>query len=75
MFLLAVLNSRWAEKFIRVRGTPFRGGYLNCEIRFLRDIPIAELAPAASRMTASHIAELADAVRPHSPREAAASIE
>jgi len=62
MFLLGVLNSRWAEKFIRTHGTPFRGGYLNCEIRFLRDIPIAELESAPSRSTGARIAELAEAV-------------
>ena len=62
MFLLGILNSRWAERFTRTRGTPLRGGYLNCEIRFLRDIPIAELESAASRSTAERIAELAAAV-------------
>jgi hypothetical protein len=62
MFLLGVLNSRWAEKLIRTRGTPFRGGYMNCEIRFLRDIPIAEPGSAASRSACTRIAELAEAV-------------
>jgi len=38
--LLGVLNSRLADHWIRTHGTPFRGGYLNCEIRFIRDLPI-----------------------------------
>jgi hypothetical protein len=38
--LMGILNSNFADKLIRVRGTPFRGGYLNCEIRFIRDLPI-----------------------------------
>lgn len=39
-FLLGLLNSAFSEYWIRANGTPFRGGYLNCEIRFIRDLPI-----------------------------------
>jgi hypothetical protein len=38
--LLGILNSKLADHLIRAFGTPFRGGYLNCEIRFIRDLPI-----------------------------------
>jgi hypothetical protein len=38
--LLGILNSKIVDDWIRACGTPFRGGYLNCEIRFIRDIPI-----------------------------------
>ena len=34
LLLLGILNSKLAEHFIIAHGTPFRGGYLNCEIRF-----------------------------------------
>ncbi len=40
LLLLGMLNSRLADHWIRMNGTPFRGGYLNCEIRFIRDLPI-----------------------------------
>jgi hypothetical protein len=39
-FLLGILNSNFADGWIRRNGTPFRGGYLNCEIRFIRDLPV-----------------------------------
>lgn len=59
MFLLGLLNSRWAESVIRAGGTEFRGGYLNCEIRFLRNLPVAVLTSRASESLAAQIAECA----------------
>ena len=58
LFLLGVLNSAFADNWIRANGTPFRGGYLNCEIRFIRDLPIKlpttpEDKKLAERITAS----------------------
>ena len=58
MLLLGILNSRLADHWIRTNGTPFRGGYLNCEIRFIRDLPIkipttAEDKKLAERITSS----------------------
>jgi hypothetical protein len=40
MLLLEILNSKMADGLIRAFGTPYRGGCLNCEIRFIRDLPI-----------------------------------
>src|ERR1035437_4418441 len=58
MLLLGILNSRLADHWIRTNGTPFRGGYLNCEIRFIRELPIklpktAEEKNLAERITNS----------------------
>jgi len=39
-FLMGLLNSKLVEVYVRQNGTQFRGGYLNCEVRFLKDIPI-----------------------------------
>jgi hypothetical protein len=59
LFLLGVLNSYLAERWIRAKGTPFRGGYLNCEIRFIRDFPIRLPQNAHQEMQANRIAESA----------------
>ena len=41
LLLLGILNSALMENQVRQQnGTGFRGGYLNCEIRFLRQLPI-----------------------------------
>lgn len=40
LFLAGLLNSSLIETSLRQTGTKFRGGYLNCEIRFIRDLPI-----------------------------------
>ncbi len=41
LYLLGLLNSSLIHKLIKQKnGVGFRGGYLNCEIRFLRNIPI-----------------------------------
>jgi hypothetical protein len=41
LLLLGILNSTLMENQVRQQnGTGFRGGYLNCEIRFLRQLPI-----------------------------------
>jgi hypothetical protein len=39
--LLGIMNSRLVERLIRDRnGVGYRGGYMNCEIRFLRNVPV-----------------------------------
>jgi hypothetical protein len=40
LFIAGLLNSRLIEAQLKQTGTKFRGGYLNCEIRFIRDLPI-----------------------------------
>lgn len=40
LLLLGILNSKLIEHQLRHTGTLFRGGWLNCEIRFLRNLPI-----------------------------------
>ena len=59
--IMGILNSALIEQQIRQRNGPgFRGGYLNCEIRFLRDIPIQL---PASRSQEKATTEIADRVR------------
>lgn len=55
MLLLGILNSTLADNWIRANGTPFRGGYLNCEIRFIRDLPIKLPTTAADKKLAERI--------------------
>jgi type I restriction-modification system DNA methylase subunit len=54
-FLLGLLNSAYADRWIRENGTPFRGGYLNCEIRFIRNLPIKLPKTAAEKQLAGEI--------------------
>ena len=56
-FLLGILNSSFSEYWIRSNGTPFRGGYLNCEIRFIRNLPIRLPATAAEKKLAERITD------------------
>ncbi len=56
LFLIGVLNSTLIEQHIRQKnGVGFRGGYLNCEIRFLRDIPIQMPKSALQKKNAGRI--------------------
>lgn len=55
--LLGILNSKLTEYLIRINGTPFRGGYLNCEIRFIRDLPIKLPTTADDKKLAGRIIE------------------
>lgn len=61
-YLLGLLNSRVVEAYLREVGTRFRGGWLNCEIRFLRGIPVPNLATSEHRRTAKRIGSLAASV-------------
>jgi hypothetical protein len=59
-FLAGLLNSSLIERILHQTGTKFRGGYLNCEIRFIKDLPVklpvtkAEVAAAAQIERAVH---------------------
>ncbi len=54
---MGILNSKFGDDWIRTNGTPFRGGYLNCEIRFLRSFPIKLPETADEKKTADRIIE------------------
>jgi type I restriction-modification system DNA methylase subunit len=56
-YLSALLNSKLIEKYLRQTGTKFRGGYLNCEIRFIKNIPIKLPEGAAEKKYAERIIE------------------
>ena len=56
-YLAGLLNSRLIETFLRQTGTTFRGGYLNCEIRFIRDLPIKIPKTADEKKLADRIVE------------------
>lgn len=60
--LLGIVNSKLAEYLIRINGTPFRGGYLNCEIRFIRDLPIKLPATAEDKKLAKRITDSVRAI-------------
>ncbi len=55
--LAGILNSRLIEEALRQSGTKFRGGYLNCEVRFIRDLPIRLPQGAEENEIAVRIAE------------------
>ncbi len=55
--LLGILNSKFSDYWIRRNGTPFRGGYLNCEIRFIKDTPIKLPKTADEKKLADRIVE------------------
>jgi hypothetical protein len=68
-YLLGVLNSRLVEHHLRtVNGPGFRGGYLNCEIRFLRDIPIQFPRNAKEDRIGKQIASLSKNLAEHKPK-------
>ena len=56
------MNSKLADNWIRTHGTPFRGGYLNCEIRFIRDLPIKLPETPDEKKKAARIAESVRAI-------------
>ncbi len=58
-FLAGLLNSRLVELFIRENGTQFRGGWLNCEVRFIRDVPVAQLVTVQAKNVGKKISERA----------------
>lgn len=53
--LLGILNSRLMEELVRISGTVFRGGWLNCEIRFLRGLRIKLPQNSSERRLADQI--------------------
>jgi len=55
--LLGILNSRVTEAQLRISGTVFRGGWLNCEIRFLRGLRIKLPNTPTERKLADRIIE------------------
>lgn len=55
--LMGILNSKLADNWIRQNGTPFRGGYLNCEIRFIKNLPIKIPKTAEEKKLADRIVE------------------
>jgi len=57
LLLLGILNSKLADRWIRQNGTPFRGGYLNCEIRFIKNFPIKLPETAEEKKLAERIIE------------------
>lgn len=58
LFLMGILNSAFIENQVRQKnGVGFRGGYLNCEIRFLRDIPIQLPNSKIQKQLAAQIVE------------------
>ena len=61
-FLMGILNSSFAEVYVRQNGTQFRGGYLNCEIRFIKDIQIAILRDSYDKQLAKKISVMAQRV-------------
>ena len=55
---MGFLNSAFIENQVRQKnGAGFRGGYLNCEIRFLRDIPIQLPKSKTQKQLAAQITE------------------
>lgn len=61
-FLLGLLNSRLIEAFVKQNGTQFRGGWMNCEVRFIRNIPVAALKTAEHRALSRKIGERAQKI-------------
>ena len=58
LLLAEILNSSLLDAIKRESGTPlFRGGWLNCEIRFIRDLPIKLPETAGERKLAERIEE------------------
>jgi type I restriction-modification system DNA methylase subunit len=55
--LLGLLNSKFSDHWIRQNGTLFRGGYLNCEIRFIKDLPVKIPNSADEKKLADRIVE------------------
>ena len=62
LLLTGILNSKYADAWIRQNGTPFRGGYLNCEIRFIKNLPIKLPETAAEKKLADCITESVRAI-------------
>jgi type I restriction-modification system DNA methylase subunit len=62
LLLAGVLNSRLIETSLRQTGTKFRGGYLNCEIRFIRDLPIKLPTTAEDKKLAERITQCVRAI-------------
>ena len=60
--MCGILNSHLIETFVRQTGTKFRGGYLNCEIRFICDIPIKLPETVAEKKLAGRIADSVRAI-------------
>ncbi|MGA2034319.1 MAG: N-6 DNA methylase [Thermoguttaceae bacterium] len=60
--LMGILNSKFADDWIRQNGTPYRGGYLNCEIRFIKNLPIKLPETADEKRLAERIVESVRAI-------------
>ena len=54
LYVLALLNSRLLEWFIRQTATRMRGGYFSFEARFIRPLPIRIINPARSGEQKAH---------------------
>lgn len=55
LLFAGILNSSLLDAIKRTSGTRFRGGWLNCEIRFIRDLPIKLPETPGERTTAERI--------------------
>lgn len=64
-FLCGVLNSQLIEASLQQTGTKFRGGYLNCEIRFIRNLPIKLPQTLGEKKYAKRIADCVCTIRDH----------
>jgi len=58
-YFMGLLNSRLVEAYVGQTGTKFRGGWLNCEVRFIRGIPVPVLRNDSDKETARKIGERA----------------
>ncbi len=54
-FLNGLLNSELMHRVKLTTGTRFRGGWLNCEVRFIRDLPIKLPVTVAEKKLAERI--------------------
>ncbi len=62
LLIAGILNSKLIEAQLQQTGTKFRGGYLNCEIRFIRDLPIKLPETADDKKKAAQITESVRAI-------------
>lgn len=54
LFILALLNSRLLEWFIRQTATRMRGGYFSFEARFIKSLPIRTVDPKSTEEKTTH---------------------
>lgn len=58
LMLLALLNSRVIDSYVRMTSTPLRGGYFSWEARFIRTLPIPEIDNASRDQLAEWAGEI-----------------